>query len=253
MAGRRASSPTTAPPTRRRGSSCSRPRSAGSRTPTRAAGDWLARALDRGGGLVRHATRLVAGADAAGLAGHARPDRGVRRRHPAAGRHRARAAPGRPRLPGRGLRRAAGARRRRRHPPARLVGRSCRRPAGAAVGARARRHGGRGGGPRGAGGRVAARLAAVGGRARAGGARRRRRAAVPARHPHRLRPAHPVERVAGVRAARLPPRLGVAVRLVARLGRPARRGPRRGGRARPRRRPRRARPARPRAGAVRGE
>ena len=50
----RASSPTTAPPTRRRGSSCSRSRSAGSRRPARAAGDWLARALDRGGGLVRH-------------------------------------------------------------------------------------------------------------------------------------------------------------------------------------------------------
>ena len=49
-----ASSPTTAPPTRRRGSSCSRPPLGGFEDATRAAGDWLAGALDRGGGLVRH-------------------------------------------------------------------------------------------------------------------------------------------------------------------------------------------------------
>jgi glycogen debranching enzyme len=50
----------------------------------------------------------------------------------------------------------------------------------------------------------------------------------------------------------LPPRRGVAVRLLARLGRPARRRPHRGGRAGAHRRPRRARPARPRARALRG-
>ena len=102
-------------------------RAGGFEDATRKAGEWLAGALDRGGGLVRHAPGRVGRAHPAGLARHARPDRRLRRRHPAARRHAARAAAGRPGLAGRRVRGAAGAR----------LGRPRRCPARAAVGARA--------------------------------------------------------------------------------------------------------------------
>ena len=70
----------------------------------------------------------------------------------------------------------------------------------------------------------------------------RRRAAVRAGHPDAVRAAHARRDRPELRARRLPPRRGLAVRLLARLGRAARRGARRGGRAGPHRRPRRARP-----------
>ena len=74
-----------------------------------------------------------------------------------------------------------------------------------------------------------------------------------ARRAHRLRAAHAVRPPPAVRGARLPPRRGLAVRLVARLGRAARGGARRGGGARPRRRARRDRaPRRPVPRALRG-
>ena len=84
-------------------------------------------------------------------------------------------------------------------------------------------------------------------------ARGRRRAAVRARRAHArygLRTLSSDSPVFG--PALLPPRLGLAVRLLARLGRPARRRPRGRGRARPDGRARRARAARPRARALRG-
>ena len=84
-------------------------------------------------------------------------------------------------------------------------------------------------------------------------AERRGGAARAARRPDAVRPAHALVGASGVPSARLPPRRRVAVRLLARLGRPARRRPRGGGRARPRRRPGGAGRARPRARALRGE
>src|SRR6185503_661503 len=81
----------------------------------------------------------------------------------------------------------------------------------------------------------------------------RRRAADGARRPHRLRAAHPVRPPPAVRGARLSPRRGLAVRLLARLGWAARGRTHGGGRARPGRRARRDRaPRRPVPRALRG-
>ena len=159
-----------------------------------ARGGRLARGRARSRRRPRPLRARPAGAlDAAGLARRDRPDAQDHGGDPAGRRHRARAAAGRRRLAGRGLRRAAGARA--------AVGRG-------ALGALAPR-------------RCAERLSRLRARRRwpssptaravpgagsqlgwllwadaldAGGARRGRRPAVRARHPDRLRPAHPVER-----------------------------------------------------------
>jgi hypothetical protein len=64
---------------------------------------------------------------------------------------------------------------------------------------------------------------AVGGRARPRGRRDRRRASLQGRHHHAVRPAHPLERITGLRRDALSPRLGLAVRQLVGLGRPSRR------------------------------
>ena len=117
--------------------------------------------------------------------------------------------------------------------------RSARRSRPERDGARGRRHDRAGRG-------LAARLAAVGRRARRRGGRRGRaeRLVQPdVLTPFGLRTLS--SRTPRVPAARLPPRRRLAVRLLARLGRAARRRPRRRGRARPRRRLGGAGPARP--------
>jgi glycogen debranching enzyme len=86
-------------------------------------------------------------------------------------------------------------------------------------------HGARGRRPRGGGPRLPARLAAVVGRPVGDGTRGSRRAALRARHPHALRAAYAVQREPGVRTPGLSPRRDLALRFLAGLERPARRGP----------------------------
>ena len=253
----RASSPTTAPPTRRRGSSSARrARRAGAceRRSRRLArgGQWL----DRRAGARRRAraprARRVGRADPAGLARRDRPEsaegqgpascaptatqpdaaarrRRLARRSPT--RRCARwAAVGRPALGARSRRRCASASARsgpRRMAVERRRRRSCPAPAPSSAGCCGRTRS-----------TASAREAAA------------ERLCAPGRA-DRLRPADADHRSPVFEPALLPPRLGLAVRLVARLGRPARGRPRGRGRARPHRRARRARAARPRARALR--
>ena len=172
-------------------------------------------------------TRGAARTRAAGLArlAGARHRAPGRRRHPATRRHRADRAARRRRLPGgrrggarctdvaRPRRRLARARRRAARPSLRRLRAARRRRL--ADGARGARHAGRRR-------RLTARVAAVGPSARWRRRDARRRAALGARRADGAWPADPVQRPLRLLSRGLPPRRGVAVRQLARLGRLAR-------------------------------